>query len=178
MSQDGDGEIDYNELARMILCDDIMELLALVPDRSLKSKAQAAANAPIGGRGCTVKELQDAQKAIKEKLMIKYGSVGKALRTIDGGPQNKGTSDGMLSREEIINMMHKHQLIKHTDYHTGAIVGDITMAVADTLIDFVDDDGDGNINYQEFTKVLTAEDIMHIPAPKSVNANQLWGDGR
>ena len=38
-------------------------------------------------------------------------------------------------------MMHKHQLIKHTDYHTGAIVGDITMAVADTLIDFVDDDG-------------------------------------
>ena len=47
ITQDGDGEIDYNELARMILCDDIMERLALVPDRSLKSKAQAAANAPL-----------------------------------------------------------------------------------------------------------------------------------
>ena len=43
---------------------------------------------------------------------------------------------------------------------------------------YVDDNRDGLINYQEFTKVLTAEDIMHIPPPKSVNSSQLWGDGR
>ena len=52
------------------------------------------------------------------------------------------------------------------------------MAVADTLIDFVDDNKDGMINYQEFTKVLTAEDIMHLKPPQSVNSSQLWGDGR
>ena len=34
---DGDGEVDYNEVANMILCDDIIELLALVPDKSIKS---------------------------------------------------------------------------------------------------------------------------------------------
>ena len=100
--------------------------------------------------------------------MIKYGSVGKALRTIDGGPQNKGTSDGMLSREEIINMLKFTDLLKYTDYYTGNVIGTIAPAVADTLIDFVDDDGNGQVSYQEFTKVLTADDIMHLPAPRSV----------
>jgi hypothetical protein len=62
---------------------------------------------------------------------------------------------------------------------TGAVHGSITMAVADTLIDFVDDNKDGKIDYQEFTKVLTAEDIMHVAAPRSVNSSMLWGkDGR
>ncbi len=50
------------------------------------------------------------------------------------------------------------------------------MAVADTLIDFVDDNGDGEIDYKEFTKVLTADDIMHLKPPQSVNANMLWGN--
>lgn len=109
--------------------------------------------------------------------MKKYGTVAKALRAIDTH------GDGSLTRAEIIAMMHQHRLIKHTDYYTGALHGDITMAVADTLIDFVDGiDGnskDGKINYQEFMKVLTADDIMHIPAPKSgVNTSQLWGYGR
>jgi len=49
----------------------------------------------------------------------------------------------------------------------------------DTLIDYVDVDRDGKINYKEFTRVLVAEDIMHIPPPRSgVNTSQLWGDGR
>ena len=37
----------------------------------------------------------------------------------------------------------------------------------------MDDNRDGKINYQEFTKVLTAEDIMHVAAPRSVNSSQL-----
>ena len=72
----GEGQIDYNELSRMILCDDILELLALVPDRSLTNKAVDAANAPVGNRGCTVKEPQKAQQTVKE-LMVKHGQVGK-----------------------------------------------------------------------------------------------------
>ena len=49
------------------------------------------------------------------------------------------------------------------------------MAQVDTLIDFVDDNGDGNINYKEFTKVLVADDIMLVPQPKSLSPNKLWG---
>ena len=55
-----------------------------------------------------------------------------------------------------------------------------TRAVATVTTSSADDNRDGQINYQEFTKVLTAEDIMHIPAPRSgVNTSQMWGkDGR
>jgi len=174
---DGDGEINYSEMSRMILCDDILELLALVPDKSLQNKGLQAKNVKIGSRGCTVGEVQAAQQVIKETLMRKHGRVAAALRAIDT------CGDGSLSRAEIIDMLHAHKLIKHTDYYTGALHGEITMAVADTLIDFVDGIGggkrDGKVDYQEFTKVLTAEDIMHVPAPRSgVNTSQMWGDGR
>jgi len=171
---DGDGEIDYVEIAKMILCDDIVEFLALVPDKSLTNKHTDAKKAKIGKRNCTVGEVQAAQQIIKERLMNKYGRVHAALRAVD----TKG--DGFLTRDEIITMFHKHQLLKHTDYYTGAVHGELTMAVADTLLDFVDDNRDGKINYQEFTKVLTAEDIMHVAAPRSgVNTSMMWGpDGR
>ena len=38
--------------------------------------------------------------------------------------------------------------------------GDLDMFVVDTLLDFVDKTGDGIIDYTEFTKVLTSDDIM------------------
>ena len=56
---DGDGEVDYAELAKFILCDDLLELLALVPDKTIKNKKMEAKNAPIGKRGCTVSESCD-----------------------------------------------------------------------------------------------------------------------
>ena len=65
--------------------------------------------------------------------MTKHGTVHAALRAVD----TKG--DGSLSRDEIRDMMNRYRLLKHVDYYTGALHGDITMAVADTLIDFVDD---------------------------------------
>ena len=86
--------------------------------------------------------------------------------------------DGSLTRDEIKTFLEKNHLLKHIDYHTGAMHGELTQAAADTLMDFVDVNGDGKLNYQEFTRVLVAEDIMHIPAPKSINTSTLWGDGR
>ena len=35
----------------------------------------------------------------------------------------------------------------------------------DSLIDFADGDGDGNINYAEFTKVLTSENVFLARPP-------------
>ena len=108
--------------------------------------------------------------------MNKYGRVSAALRAIDRAADGGG---GILSRAEILEMLHAHKLIKHIDYYTGAVHGTIAMAVADTLIDFADDNKDGKIDYQEFTKVLTAEDIMHIAAPKSGSGyNRMLGQGR
>ena len=158
---DGDGEIDYSELSKMILCDDILELLALVPDKTTVHKGQSYANQVVGSRGVTVKELQAAQQTIKTTLIKKFGGVAPALRAID----KKG--DGILSRGEILTMLENRNLLKHVDYQTGQLLGDITMAAADTLLDFVDGDRDGKINYAEFTRVLVAEDIMHVPAPKA-----------
>lgn len=165
----GDGQVDYNEVSRMILCDDIVELLALVPDKTKVDSNQAYLNSTVGSRGVTVKELRAAQQAIKAKLLLKFKTIAQALRTIDA----KG--DGTLERGEIIQMLQNYKLLKHVDYYTGAMHGDVTMAQADTLIDFVDADGNGKIDYNEFTRVIVADDIMTIPEPKSVNANQLWG---
>merc|ERR1719310_1138132 len=134
----------------MILCDDIVELLALIPDKSLRKKKVDPKDAPIGTRGCTVGELQAAQQAIKAAVLLKHKTIAQALRAMD----TKG--DGVLSRDEIVTMLQGYRLIKHIDYYTGAVHGSITMAQVDTLIDFVDDNGDGNINYKEFTKVLVA----------------------
>jgi len=167
---DGDGEVDYNELSKMILCDDIIELLALVPDKTITSKVQAEDKKVIGFRKVTAKELQDAQKAIKEKLLIKYKNIAQALRMID----TKG--DGNLSRDEIKAMLQNLELLKHVDYYTGAIHGSITQACADTLMDFVDKDGNGKINYQEFQRILTAENILVIPPPKNPAAK--FGSGK
>lgn len=167
---DGDGEVDYVELSKMILCDDIIELLALVPDKTIKNKQQQQDNKVIGFRKVTAKELQEAQKAIKEKMLIKYKDIATALRKID----TKG--DGNLSRDEIRAMLQNLDLLKHVDYYTGAIHGSITQACADTLMDYVDKNGDGKIDYREFQRVLTAEDILHIPPPKNPAAR--WGQGK
>ena len=161
----GDGSV-----MAVILCDDIIELLALVPDRTIKSKKQQEDARVIGFRRVTAKELQAAQQAIKTKLHTKYKNIATALRAID----TKG--DGFLSREEVKEMLTKTDLLKHVDYYTGALHGEVSMAAADTLMDFVDKDGDGKLNYQEFQRILTAENILHIPPPKDPSAR--FGKGK
>ena len=167
MATTGDGRVDYNEVSRMILCDDIVELLALVPDKT-KSTARPTSTRPSAravspSRSCRRRSRPSRRKLLKDK------TIAQALRTIDA----KG--DGTLERGEIIQLLQNYKLLKHVDYYTGAMHGDVTMAQADTLIDFVDADGNGKIDYNEFTRVIVADDIMTIPEPKSVNANQLWG---
>jgi Ca2+-binding EF-hand superfamily protein len=108
----------------------------------------------IGKYGCTVGQLKAAAKLIKERLLMKNATVMKALRDVDE------SGDGVLSREEIITLLKQYYLIKYTDFYTGEVRGDLDMFVVDTLLDFVDKTGDGIIDYTEFTKVLTTDDIM------------------
>jgi len=150
----GDDEIDYSELSAVIECDDIVELAALVPDKKVVSAAKTEAAMKIGKYGCTVGQLKAAAKLIKERLLMKNATVMKALRDVDE------SGDGVLSREEIITLLKQYYLIKYTDFYTGEVRGDLDMFVVDTLLDFVDKTGDGIIDYTEFTKVLTTDDIM------------------
>ena len=39
---------------------------------------------------------------------------------------------------------------------------DVSEAAIENLLDFADYDGDGEINYAEFCRVLTADDVMSM----------------
>ena len=43
----------------------------------------------------------------------------------------------------------------------------LSDAAIETLIDFADFDGDGEIDYAEFARVLTADDILNMKATKT-----------
>jgi len=150
----GDDEIDYTELSGVIECDDILELAALVPDKKVVSKEKQQAAQTVGKYGVSVGELKRAAKIIQARLMETNNSVMKALRDVDD------SGDGVLSKEEIVTLLNQYYLIKYTDFYTGEVRGEIDMKTVDTLIDFVDKSGDGRIDYTEFTKVLTSDDIM------------------
>jgi len=70
---------------------------------------------------------------------------------------------GTLTRDEIKKMLIDFQLLKHTNYYSGVTLGDLSMAVIDTLLDFCDDSGDGVLQYNEFIKVLASDNIMYLP---------------
>ena len=48
---------------------------------------------------------------------------------------------------------------------TGETRGELDEFVVDTLMDFVDKSGDGQVDYNEFTKVLISDDIMSTAGP-------------
>jgi len=163
---DGDDQINYNELSKMILCDDIIELLSLVPDKTLKS-SKVKEDERIIGRGVTAAQLKHAQKTIKERLLMKHKSVQHALRDIDED------GSGTLERDEVRKMLVDFHLLKHTDYYTGKTTGEISMVAVDTLMDYVDEDGDGKVSCPEFTKVLTADNILQLPPPKPAKMHKV-----
>lgn len=155
----GDDEIDYFELSAVIECDDILELASLVPDKKLVSKELQEKKRVIGTRGATVAQLQHAATAIKDRLLMKFTTVRAALKSVDED------GSGYLSREEVKTMLHNYYLIKYTDFYTGETRGELEEYVVDTLLDFVDKSGDGSVDYNEFTRVLIADNIMDT-APK------------
>ena len=86
-------------------------------------------------------------------------TVRAALKLVDED------GSGYLSREEVKTMLHTYYLIKYTDFYTGEVRGELDEYVVDTLMDFVDKSGDGQVDYTEFTKVLIADDIMSTLPP-------------
>jgi len=156
----GDDMIDYFELSKVIECDDIIELFALVPDKKMVSAEKAEGMKQVGQRGATVNQLRHAQQTIKEKLLMWHTSIRKALQDVDED------GSGTITREELKIKLKEYYLIKYTDFYTGEVRGDLDEFVIDTLMDFVDKSGDGNVDYNEFTKVLVADDVMATVPPE------------
>ncbi len=92
---------------------------------------------------------------------MRNATVRAALKLVDED------GSGYLSREEVKAMLNTYYLLKYTDFYTGELRGELDEYVVDTLMDFIDRSGDGQIDYNEFTKVLTAEDIMSTAPPEA-----------
>ena len=56
--------------------------------------------------------------------------------------------------------LNNFYIIEYKDFYTGETRGDLPEYVVETLLDFVDKSGDGQIDYIEFAKVLLVDDIM------------------
>ena len=78
------------------------------------------------------------------QLLEKYSRITDAFKFIDSD------RTGHLERAEV-----KRLLVEFN-------VPDIKDEAIEALIDFADYDGDGVINYAEFARVLTAEDVMRM----------------
>lgn len=113
-----------------------------------KAAKQREEMKPIGKRGARVGEVNFAKKLIRDRLLEKNATVRAALKDIDED------GSGCLSREEIKKMLKDFYLLKYFDFYTGQQRGDLDVKVVETLLDFVDTNGDGVIRYNEFSDVV------------------------
>ena len=153
---DGSGDIDYAEFARIISAEDIVYLkdsltaddaamgqgTTHVKTKGLKGKAANREGPATLRPGVTENEVRYAQRKLREELEEKYSTVTKAFKFIDAD------RTGKLEREEVKRLLVEFNIVDVSD---GAI---------ESLIDFADFDGDGEINYAEFARILTADDVV------------------
>jgi len=142
---DGSGDIDYAEFAQIMTCENILELNHGANAKNfadLKGAPAKRVGGPTIRAGVNPKEVQYAQQCLKATLLEKYSRLTDAFKHIDSD------RTGHLEREEVKKLL--------VDFN----IPDIKDAAIETLIDFADYDGDGEINYAEFARVLTADDVM------------------
>ena len=91
--------------------------------------------------------------ALHSQLSEKYKRLTDAFKFIDAD------RTGHLERGEVKRLLLEFD------------VPDIKESAIEALIDFADFDGDGLINYAEFARVLTANDVMHMKDTLAGNVN-------
>lgn len=121
---------------------------AMERSRQKNFEKKKAEEAPIGCRGARVGEVNSAKKTIRDRLLMKNATIRKALKDLDE------SGDGVLSREEIKKFLREQNMLKYFDFYTGQTRGELDPKVVDTLLDVVDGNEDGVINYKEFSDVI------------------------
>ena len=169
----GDDEIDYAELSNVLLCDDLMALAALVPDKKKVSQekqaderiiavgADEAAIAKAKKRGVKAKDVRKAHVAIHEKLWARNKTIQAVMSFLDSD------GSGTITRDELVTICRKFHLMKYMDKMTKSMKGELTVDEVTTILDLVDKIGrdmgeegiDGNrVDVQAFTKALFSYD--------------------
>jgi Ca2+-binding EF-hand superfamily protein len=139
---DRDGEINYQEFARILTCDDITKIKREGAEE--EGLVVATTQWYDQARGLKKSEMQNAQTKMRDMLMDR-GGLTKMFRVID---EDKS---GACSRGEM------RQLVLNLNLE--AIV---RPPVIEELINLMDVDGDGSIMYKEFARVITADDIFNM----------------
>ena len=80
---------------------------------------------------------------MRTKLTDKYTRLDRAFRAIDED------GDNCISRAELKATLEHLQL-----------AGNFSTPLVETLYDFMDANGDGTVGFAEFSRVMTARDVM------------------
>ena len=130
----GDDEISYEELSAVLQCDDLLQLLALVPDKKAVSQEKKERERIVNKeRGVSAQALRDAQEVVVNRFLERFPSPRQALAFLDADGSGAG------SREEFKTHLKGINLLSHKEKKTGRVVkGAMTTNEADALLDAVD----------------------------------------
>jgi Ca2+-binding EF-hand superfamily protein len=161
---DGDGEISFAEFARVLTADDIIFMKNTtnanvgdgVVDSRLKVPVVKKGPEIVGvknGVEVTAQEVRSAIFLIKESILRKHKRIDEAFKAIDDD------RSGFLSREELRFTLHLMNLTN------------ISRECLEVVIDLVDNDGDGQINHNEFANAISAKDPLALlgKGPRAVS---------
>lgn len=113
-----------------------------------ESRPHRAPPPPPPSRPVSPDELRHAQKLINDKLTTRFSTLQRAFKTMDAD------RSGSISRAELEFTLEVFNL------------QDIRKATVDRLFSLIDYDGNGEFDFQEFCRVLTAPDVMNMSGPK------------
>ena len=82
---------------------------------------------------------------VKEKLLTKYSTFNKAFKGLDKD------RTGNITRAELETALVEMQL-----------TNGIRPEVVSSLVDLIDDEGEGVIEFDEFAKVLSADNVLSM----------------
>ena len=85
-------------------------------------------------------------------VRLKWVATRRACKCSPRRPLPTGT----LERDEIKLYLRENYILQYVDFYTGITRGVIDEATVDTLMDIVDANNDGRVNYEEFAKVVMA----------------------
>ena len=129
------GEINYNELAKIIMSGDILS-------RGIPERRVIKAPPRVGRGQVLLSDLRAAQKVIHLRLTTKFDSVREALRFVDQD------GSGTIDREEIKEMLKRFNILEYTDFYTGQKRGEVSEAILDTFMEVCQglslNEGDGD----------------------------------
>ena len=137
---DNSGEINY------------LEFLDMVNKSPPMVQPREMTVLPALRPGVRESDMRHAQKLAKESIIAHHKRLDSAFKHMDSN------RSGFITRQDLLKMWEELNLMLL-----------MKREVAENLIDFIDvDDGGSKIDYKEFARVMTADDVMAMAPLKAV----------